>query len=79
MRLTVFRGAALRTRRAGEEGQRRDDGIGGDDGVICNLRAVLDNCEFPLRKQTIRIYDVRSEEERDNALFTITQFFPIST
>jgi hypothetical protein len=31
MRVTVIRAAALRTRRASKEGQRRDDGIGGDD------------------------------------------------
>lgn len=31
MRATIFRAAALRTRRASKEGQRRDDGIRGDD------------------------------------------------
>ena len=52
VRLTFFSwcSPALRTRRAGKEGQRRDDGVGGDDGVIRNLCAVLDDCEFPLRK-----------------------------
>ncbi len=45
------RDTALRTRGAGKEGQRRDDGIGWDDGVIRNLCTILDDCEFPLRKQ----------------------------
>jgi len=34
------------TRRTGEEGQRRDDGVGRDDRVIGNLCAILDDCKF---------------------------------
>jgi hypothetical protein len=63
MKLTVFFcDTALRTRRAGKEGQRRDDGIGWDDGVIRNLCTILDDCKFSLRKQKrIRIHEkVRS-------------------
>ena len=52
MRLTFFiRDTALRTRRAGKAGQRWNDGIGWDDGVIRNLCTILDDCEFSLRKQ----------------------------
>jgi hypothetical protein len=45
----VLKGRAARTRRASKQGQCRDDGIRGDDGIICNLYAVLDDCEFPLQ------------------------------
>lgn len=79
MRLPLFHGAAaLRTRRASKKGQRRDDRIGRDNGVISNLGAVLDDCEFPLRKQTI-VRERRRREIRQAFVFTITQFFPIST
>jgi len=46
-----FRDNALRTGRAGKERQRRDDGIGWDNGIIRNLCTILDDCEFSLRKQ----------------------------
>lgn len=52
MRSTVplgLKGRVARTRRARKQGQCWDDGVRRDDGVICNLCAVFDDCEFPLR------------------------------
>jgi hypothetical protein len=49
MRSTVFHGTVMRTRRAGKEGQRRDDCVGRDDSIICDLRTILDDREFSLR------------------------------
>ena len=43
-----------RTRRASKESQRWDDCIRWDDGIIRNLCAILDDCEFTLQKQRVR-------------------------
>ena len=69
----------MRTRRASEEGQRRDYGIGRDDRVISNLCAILDDGEFSLQKGTIQYVRSEIEEAERRIVFTITQFFPIST
>src|SRR5712671_5672094 len=49
------------TRRAGIQSQSRDNGVGRDDGVICNLCAILDDGEFSLR---MLAHGVRSKDKR---------------
>ena len=83
MRFTFyFRDTAWRTWRASKEGQRRYDSIWWDNGVIRNFCTIFDDCEFSLRKQKYTHIHEKMRRERCKrraSVFTITQFFPIST
>ena len=55
MRSASFYGTVARTRRAGKEGQPRDDRVGRDDSVIRNLCTILDDREFSLYREPVRL------------------------